>query len=150
MWSIVASIVATLAAVVLLINFRTPEKKIQHQIRHIYPIVHPQFEREMGTLLGPAILPGNTIVALQNGDQIFPAMLNAIRAAQSTINFETYIYWSGQTGEDFANALIERARAGIKVQLMLDWLGSEKMNSQLVNQMIQAGVEVERYHPTLV
>jgi cardiolipin synthase len=146
MWTIVASIVATLAAVVLLINFRTPEKKIQHQVRHIYPIVHPQFEREMGTLLGPAILPGNTIVALQNGDQIFPAMLNAIRAAQSTINFETYIYWSGQTGEDFANALIERARAGIKVHLMLDWLGSEKMNSQLVNQMIQAGVEVERYH----
>ena len=46
MWTIVASIVATLAAVVLLINFRTPEKKIQHQIRHIYPIVHPQFKQK--------------------------------------------------------------------------------------------------------
>ena len=51
MWTIVASIVATLVAVVLLINFRTPEKKIQHQVRHLYPIVHPQFEREMGTPL---------------------------------------------------------------------------------------------------
>ncbi len=145
-WTIVASIVATLVAVVLVINFRTPEKTIQHQIRHLYPVVHPQFEREMGTLLGPAILPGNAIVILQNGDEIFPAMLSAIRAAQSTINFETYIYWSGRTGEEFADALIERARAGVKVHLMLDWLGSEKINPQLVDRMLQAGVEVERYH----
>jgi cardiolipin synthase A/B len=49
----------------------------------------------MGTLLGPAILADNEITALQNGDEIFPAMLKAIRAAQFTINFETYIYWSG-------------------------------------------------------
>ena len=145
-WTIVASIVATLVAVVLVINFRTPEKTIQHQVRHLYPVVHPQFEREMGTLLGPAILPGNAIVVLQNGDEIFPAMLSAIRAAQSTISFETYIYWSGRTGEEFADALIERARAGIKVHLMLDWLGSEKMNPRLIGQMLQAGVEVERYH----
>jgi cardiolipin synthase len=145
-WTIVASIVATLVAVVLVINFRTPEKEIQHQVRHLYPIVHPQFEREMGTLLGPAILPGNAIAVLQNGDEIFPAMLSAIRAAQFTINFETYIYWSGKTGEEFADALTERARAGIKVHLMLDWLGSEKISPQLIGQMMQAGVEVERYH----
>lgn len=71
-WTVAISIVATLIAVVLVINFRTPEKKIQHQIRHLYPVVHPQFEREMGTLLGPAILAGNTIVVLENGDEIFP------------------------------------------------------------------------------
>lgn len=145
-WTVVVTIAATLVAVVLVINFRTPEKKIQHQIRHLYPVAHPQFEREMGTLLGPAILPGNSIVVLENGDEIFPAMLSAIRAAQSTIDFETYIYWSGRTGEQFANALIERARAGIKVHLMLDWLGSEKMNPQLIGQMRQGGVEIERYH----
>jgi cardiolipin synthase len=144
--TIVACIVATFVAVVLVINFRTPEKEIQHQVRHLYPVVHPQFEREMGALLGPAILPGNTIVALQNGDEIFPAMLSAIRTAQSTINFETYIYWSGRTGEQFANALIERARAGIQIHLMLDWLGSEKITPELVRQMTNAGVEVERYH----
>ena len=145
-WTIVASGIAALVAVVLVINFRTPEKTIQHQARHLYPIVHPQFEREMGMLLGPAILPGNAILVLQNGDEIFPEMLGAIRAAQSTINFETYIYWSGRTGEEFADALIERARAGVKVHLMLDWLGSEKMNRQLIDQMRHAGVEVERYH----
>jgi cardiolipin synthase len=100
----------------------------------------------MGTLLGPAILPGNQVTALQNGDQIFPAMLKAIRAAQYTINFETYIYWSGRTGEEFAEALIERVRADVKIHLMLDWLGSQKMAPQLVERMQDAGVEIERYH----
>jgi cardiolipin synthase A/B len=146
MWAIAAAIGATVVVVVLVINFRTPEKKIQHQVRHLYGVVDPEFEREMGTLLGPAILPGNQITALQNGDEIFPAMLKAIRAAQHTIDFETYIYWSGHTGEEFARALIERVRAGVKVHLMLDWLGSEKMAPQLISQMKDAGVEVERYH----
>jgi cardiolipin synthase A/B len=108
-WTVAATIIATLVVVVRVINFHSPEKKVQHQVRHLYAVVDPQFEREMGTLLGPAILADNKITALQNGDEIFPAMLKAIRAAQSTINFETYIYWSGRTGEEFAQALIERA-----------------------------------------
>jgi cardiolipin synthase A/B len=119
MWTIAAAIVATLILVVVVINFRTPEEKIQHQIRHLYSIADPQFEREMGTLLGPTILTGNQIVALLNGDEIFPAMLSVIRAAQYTIDFETYIYWSGHTGEAFAEALIERASAGVKVHVNL-------------------------------
>ena len=146
MWTIAATFAVTIVIVVLLINFHTPEKKIQHQLGHLYGIADPQFEREMGTLLGPAILPGNQIAALQNGDEIFPAMLNAIRAARYTIDFETYIYWSGKTGEQFAQALIERAQAGIKVHLMLDWLGSEKMAPRLLDEMSRAGVEIERYH----
>jgi len=143
---IAAAVVTTLIAVVVLINFHTPEKKVQHQVHHLYGVLDPQFEREMGTLLGPAILPGNQVTALQNGDQIFPAMLKAIRAAQYTINFETYIYWSGRTGEEFAEALIERVRADVKIHLMLDWLGSQKMAPQLVERMQDAGVEIERYH----
>jgi cardiolipin synthase len=146
MWTIVATIAVTIVVVIVVINFRTPEKRIQHQVRHLYGTTDPQFEREMGTLLGPAILSGNRITALQNGDEIFPAMLAAIRAAKHTIDFETYIYWSGHIGEEFAQALIERVRAGVKVHLMLDWLGSEKMTSQLLAQMREAGVEVERYH----
>ena len=105
MWIIAATIAITLVVVVVIINFHTPEKKIQHQVHHLYSVADPQFEREMGTLLGPAILPGNKITALQNGDEIFPAMLKAIHAAQLTINFETYIYWSGQTGKRANNSL---------------------------------------------
>jgi cardiolipin synthase len=146
MWTIVATIAITTVVVVVVINLNRPEKQIEHQVHHLYGTVDPQFEREMGTLLGPAILTGNRITALQNGDEIFPAMLKAIRAAEHTIDFETYIYWSGHIGEEFAEALIERVRAGVKVHLMLDWLGSEKMTPQLLAQMRGAGIEVERYH----
>src|SRR6202789_4305370 len=143
-WTIGATIAITLAVVVVVINFHTPEKRIEHQVKHLYSVRDAQFEREMGTLLGPAILPDNQITALQNGDEIFPAMLKAIREAKSTIDFETYIYWAGQTGARFAQALIERSRAGVKVHLMLDWLGSEKIAPQLLSRMLEAGVEIER------
>jgi cardiolipin synthase len=74
-------------------------------------------------------------------------MLRAIRAATTTITFETFIYWSGRIGREFADALIERSRAGVKVHVLLDWLGSKKMDQQLLREMEGAGVDVERYHP---
>ena len=146
MWTIAVTVLVTLFVVVVAMNFHTPEKKLQHRMEHLYGIVDSQLKREMGALLGPAIVSGNRITALQNGDEIFPAMLEAIRRAQRTITFETYIYWSGTIGEQFADALVERARAGIKVHVMLDWLGSKKMEPQLLNEMREAGIEVERYH----
>jgi cardiolipin synthase len=101
----------------------------------------------MSVMLGPSILPGNHVVDLQNGEEIFPAMLGAIRGAQRTITFETYIYWSGQIGEAFADALAERARAGVVVHVPIDWAGSVKMEEALLERMEEAGVEVERYRP---
>jgi cardiolipin synthase len=147
MLTILLTIGATLIIVFIAANLHTPEKQIQHQVAHLYGIRNPQFEREMGALLGPAVVSGNRIEALENGDEIFPAMLGAVRAAQRTITFETYIYWSGATGNAFAQALIERARAGVKVHLMLDWLGSAKVSQELLDNMRQGGVEIERYHP---
>jgi cardiolipin synthase len=146
LWTIVWSVLGTLVLVILVLNFRTPEKEPQHRIARHCNIVAPQFRREMGVLLGPAIVAGNRIEALQNGDEIFPAMLEAIRGAKRTITFETYIYWSGDVGEEFAQALIERARSGVCVHVMLDWVGCDKISAGLIARMKGAGVEVERYH----
>lgn len=101
----------------------------------------------MGSLLGPAILGGNKVTALLNGDEIFPAMLEAIRSAQKTITFETYIYWSGTIGDEFAKALAERAKAGVKVHVLLDWVGSGKAKKEYIDEMKAAGVESKKYHP---
>jgi cardiolipin synthase len=101
----------------------------------------------MGVLLGPAIVGGNRVTALQNGDEIFPAMLEAIRGATQTISFETYIYWSGEIGREFAEALAGRAEAGVKVHVLLDWVGAGKMDDELLTLMEDAGVEVLKYHP---
>jgi cardiolipin synthase len=122
------------------------EKRVDHPIPRLYGAEDPQFARAMGELLGPAILPGNRVEVLLNGDEIFPSMLKAIRGAQKTINFETYIYWSGAIGKEFADALCERARAGVKVHVLLDWVGSYKMEASLLEQMQHAGVQVEKYH----
>jgi cardiolipin synthase len=101
----------------------------------------------MGVLLGPPLVDGNRVDTLRNGEQIFPAMLSAIRSAKRTITFETYIYWSGNVGKAFADAIAERARAGIKVHVLIDWIGSQKMEMGLIDQMKEAGAEIERYHP---
>jgi cardiolipin synthase len=145
--AVVLAIAATIAVILLVLNLSSGEKKIKHEIQHLYAVEDPQFLRSMGSLLGPAILPGNRVTTLLNGDQIFPAMLEAIRGAKETITFETYIYWSGQIGQEFADALSERARAGVKVHLLLDWVGSGKAKKEYIDTMKAVGVEVDKYHP---
>lgn len=146
-WTMLLTAAATVFAVALAMNFATPEKKLERKIEHRYAIAAPQFRREMSVLLGPSIVAGNRVVALQNGDEIFPAMLAAIRSARRTINFETYIYWSGDIGREFADALSERARAGVKVNVVIDWAGSIKMDDALLDRLRSAGVHVEMYRP---
>lgn len=146
-WIIVGTIIATLLAVILARNFMTSEKQLERKIEHRYGISDPQFEREMSVMLGPAVTIGNHVEALNNGDEIFPAMLGAIAAAQHTITFETYIYWSGEVGRQFADALSERARAGVQVRVIIDWVGGLKMEEHLLEQVREAGARVELYRP---
>jgi len=143
---VLASVAATAVAVIVALNFATGEKEIDEAIPRLYTVDDPQFMRAMGALLGPSILGGNRYQELRNGDEIFPAMLSAIRGARRTITFETYIYWSGDIGKEFADALSERARAGVKVHVLIDWLGSQKISPALIDEMRSAGVQVERYH----
>jgi cardiolipin synthase len=145
-WHVIITAVVTLLVVVLALNLTTGEKRVKQQLRHRYSIHDPQFQRTLGVLLGPVILPGNRFEALLNGDRIFPPMLNAIRGARHTISFETYIYWSGQIGKDFADALADRARAGVKVHVLVDWVGSSKMEKAYLDEMEKAGVVIRKFH----
>ncbi len=124
-----------------------PGKGLTRKVRHLFGISDPQFRREMSVMLGPSITSGNRVTPLHNGDEIFPAMLEAIRGASVSITFETYIYWSGEIGRAFAEALSERARAGVSVHVILDWAGSVLMEGQALSQMEEAGVQVKRYRP---
>ena len=139
----------TLLAVFLALNLSPGEKRIERQLRHQYNVEDPQFRRSMGVLLGPPLVEGNTVEVLLNGEQIFPSMLQAIRAARHTITLETYIYWSESIGREFSAALIERARAGVKVHVLLDYIGSMKIDNASLDAMRQAGIEVQRYHKPL-
>ena len=147
-WYVVgATIALTVLAVVLSHNFVGAGKDVKRQIPHLYSVNDSAFLRAMGLALGPSIVSGNHVVALENGDEIFPAMLQAIRGAQKTITFETYIYWAGEIGQKFAVALSERARAGVKVHVLVDWVGSTKMDAGSVAMMTQAGVSFRKFRP---
>ena len=141
------AVVTTLVLTLLFLNIRAGEKQIRYQLEHRFAVSDPQFVRSMNHLLGPGILAGNRITALQNGDEIFPAMLEAIHGARETITFETYIYWSGEIGRKFSEAFCERSRAGVKVHVLLDAVGTGKMEKKYIDDLKAAGVEVERYHP---
>ncbi len=145
-WTVLVTAALTLAGGVLALNFMPGEKQIETRLSRLYDSNDPQFRRSLGVLLGPPILEGNKVEVLLNGDQIFPAMLDAIRSAKKTITFETYIYWSESIGQEFADALMERARAGVKVHVMLDFMGSMKMDLAQIDAMKAAGVQVQRYH----
>ena len=148
-WFVVAAAASALALVVAVLasNFIGGEKKIDRHIQRLYALADPRFVQELGVLLGPPFLAGNRVQALVNGEQIFPPMLAAIRAATVSITFETYIYWSGDIGREFADALAEKARQGVKVHVLLDWVGSAKMDERLVDTLSAAGVQVRQFHP---
>ncbi|HEY8666883.1 MAG TPA: cardiolipin synthase [Tepidisphaeraceae bacterium] len=124
-----------------------PHNRYRYSLQPLYGVDDPQFRRTMGTLLGPPLVEGNSVAVLLNGDQIFPAMLEAIHSAQKTITFETFVYWSGEVGREFADALTERASAGVKVHVILDAVGSDKIDHSYIKRMRDAGVEIEKYHP---
>ena len=147
-WRIgILTFLATGLGVLLAANLSLGDKKIDTSVASLYGVGDPQFVRAMNVMLGPALVPGNRTRALVNGDEIFPEMLEAIRGARKSITFEMYIYWKGAIGEQFTAALEERARSGVKVHVMIDALGSQKIEKTVLGRLRDAGARVELYNP---
>ncbi|MCX7514103.1 phospholipase D-like domain-containing protein [Frateuria hangzhouensis] len=138
---------AALVLGVLALNLVPQTQQLVHPLGPLSPVDSPQFRREIGNLLGPAIVEGNAVEDFQNGAEIFPAMLEAIRSAQHSVDMETYIYWSGRIAEEFVAALTERARAGVRVHVIADWVGSTRMQQKVVDALRAGGVHFEYFHP---
>ncbi|GAA2734136.1 phospholipase D-like domain-containing protein [Actinocorallia aurantiaca] len=101
-----------------------------------------RIRRRLERLIGIAATEGNALVPLRNGDAIFAGMLGAIRAAEHTVDMMTFVYWKGDIAREFAQALAERARAGVRVRLLLDGFGSRLIETEQLEAMEQAGVDV--------
>ncbi|MDX3310457.1 phospholipase D-like domain-containing protein [Streptomyces sp. NPDC054884] len=101
-----------------------------------------RIRRRLERLIGIAATEGNALTALRNGDEIFPAMLAGIRSAEHTVDMMTFVYWKGDIAREFARALADRARAGVRVRLLLDGFGSRLIEKGLLAEMDQAGVQV--------
>ncbi len=90
---------------------------------------------------------GGSATILQNGDGFYPPMLEAIRAARETVNFEVYIFEPDEIGRQFMDAFKERARAGVEVRLLIDWFGGLKLRRRHRDELRAAGVRVELFRP---
>ncbi|PBB96664.1 cardiolipin synthase B [Mesorhizobium sp. WSM3862] len=140
--ALVASLVTLLA-----INLIPETRVIRTIVPHRFDAADPQFARSMSSYSQGQMFEANAVQTLVNGDEIFPAMLQAIRSARKTINMETYIYWSGSVGYEFATSLAAKAREGVEVRVLVDWLGSLPFDEKLIQIMTSAGVRFERYRP---
>lgn len=106
--------------------------------------------RRLEVVIGTPFTEGNSITVLRNGDEIFPAMLSAIRDAAATVDLMTFVYWKGDIAVQFADAMSERARAGVRVRLLIDALGGRLIEQHLVDRMERAGVQVEWFRKPLM
>ncbi|MER6551290.1 phospholipase D-like domain-containing protein [Streptomyces sp. NPDC001725] len=129
---------------------------IDQQIKHsrpdgasLYADRAQRLRRRLERLIGIAATEGNKLVPLRNGDQIFSSMLESIRAAEHTVDMMTFVYWRGEIACDFAEALSERARAGVRVRLLLDGFGSRLIEKDQLAMMEEAGVEVAWFRKPL-
>lgn len=105
------------------------------------------FLRATEAITSSPIAPGNTAQVLVNGDEIFPAFLETIASARRTVNLLSYVYWQGDIARDVADAVCERARAGVEVNVLLDAVGSAKMGRELTGRMRDAGARVAIFRP---
>jgi cardiolipin synthase len=100
-----------------------------------------------GALLNIPVYRGGEVTLLQNGDAFYPAMLQAIRSATDNITFEVYIFEPDEIGRQFMDALIDRARGGVEVRLLVDWFGSLKFRQRHRDELTRAGVQVQVFRP---
>lgn len=105
-------------------------------------------EQAFSRAAGTPLVTGNSVRLLRNAGENYPAWLEAIAGAERTIHFETYIIWDDDQGAAFADALAAKARNGVRVRLIYDWLGAVgKTPRRFWDSMIRAGAEVRCFNP---
>lgn len=128
--------------------FFVRRETVDYLPQHTVKIADPSFFASAHSLANPLPIQGNRVTLLHNGNGIFPVLLEAIRGAQKTVNFEAFLFNSGTVGSQFRDAFCERARAGVEVRILLDGLGSSsELDNSDVKIMEEAGCKFAYYHP---
>lgn len=124
-----------------------------HELSHLRTMPDNEAEARLRTTvessIGANFLGGHRISILRNGDEIFPSMLDTVRSAEHSIDFVTFVYWTGDIAQRFAEVLAERSTAGVRVRVVLDAFGSAPMKQSLIEKMTAAGVAIERFRPVV-
>jgi cardiolipin synthase A/B len=124
-----------------------PAAPLRFGLDHEFSIDSPEFVGTVAGASGSPFLDGNTLELLNNGDAFYPRMLAAIEAAEHSITIEAYIYWAGEIGAVFAEALAKRAQAGCRIKILLDAIGSASIGSAILDVLEAGGCQVAWYNP---
>jgi cardiolipin synthase len=108
---------------------------------------HSTFASTVAAYTGSAVVDGNRVEILLNGDQIFPAKLRLIRSARNTINYAQYVFEEGQPAADMARAFAERCRAGVRVNVLLDAIGALALPEEYRQIIVGGGCRLETFRP---
>jgi cardiolipin synthase A/B len=119
----------------------------RYGLDHEFPIDAPEFLTTITGATGVAFTQGNRLDLLNNGDEFYPVMLRDIAAAQASITVEAYIYWEGEIGRVFAEALARRARSGVRVKILLDAVGSSSIGRDILDTLQSGGCQIAWYNP---
>ena len=141
-WALVAGI---MAVVTHLISMSAPPPRFG--LDHEFDVRSEHFLDSMAGATGTPLVAGNMLHFLHNGDAFYPAMLEATREATVSITIEAYIYWEGEIGREFAEALAERSRAGVSVDILLDAIGSSSIGDDILRILEDGKCQVEWYNP---
>lgn len=142
---VIATAAAGLLVAVLTFNALPKPQLVEEVITLDHGVDDPRFRRVADVIFGQPYLEGNAIDVLENGAQIFPAKLAAIDAAEETVTLETYEYWGETIAGAFADALAAAAERGIRVHVILDYIGSTGADRSKFERMESAGVELVRW-----
>jgi cardiolipin synthase len=116
-------------------------------LEHEFGVDDAEFLTTIAGSTGIPFFEGNAVKILNNGDEFYPAMLKSIEHAQCSITIEAYIYWAGDVGKRFAQALAARANSGIGVKILLDAVGSSTIGDEILEILEQGGCQLAWYNP---
>ena len=140
--------IAAIAAIVTATVLAIAQDQQTVELRSVISAEDPAAPDYLATLVAADLVNGDTYDVLVNGDQVFPAMLQAIDGARERISFETYIYDKGRVGDQFTDALERAARRGVTVNIILDALGTGSMDTHHFERLQKVGCHIVNFNPT--
>ena len=144
--TILIAVVAILAIVAL--GLMVAQDQETRRVRSAHTADDPRFVQYIAALAGGSFTRGDTYRVLTNGDEVFPAMLDAITRARRRISFESDNYSTGQVATDFTRELAAAARRGVEVRVLIDAIGASDMSDEDKQTLESAGCRVVAYNPT--
>jgi cardiolipin synthase len=141
-----AFVILFISALVVAFLLLLAQDQVTLKTRSAVSASEPEHANYLAGLLGVQLTRGNRFTVLTNGDQLFPAMLAAVRGAKRRISFETYIYKKGQMADEFTRAFEEAARRGVRVNLVIDAVGGSGIDADHVSRLEGAGCRLATFN----